>query len=90
MRTTKELLTILLGEYEKSILPSGKSQSSGLCCLLANLYDKRIISSEEYDILFLYISYNRPFYKKQNSYGWKPYLTKARIKWLKKHIELNK
>lgn len=91
MRTMHELLILLRDNIKvtKSWFGLRQRIGRGLCLEIGLLYSScdDLINNEEYCLLCSYINDNRPFYEKDDSYGWKPTLWKPRLKWLNKHIE---
>ena len=87
-RNIKELLILLRDNAEVKSYCFGlfKRINDGLRVQLAYLFNKNIISAKEYSIIYDYIILNRPDYKKNSSYGWKPSVWKPRLKWLNEHI----
>ena len=84
MRSILELLKILETEFS---IKQWKHQ--GLCAATNRLNLVDIFSYEERNKMNNYIKDNRPFYKHNTVYGWKPYRKWGRKRWLKKHIKLN-
>ena len=85
MRTTKELLTVMLTNI--------KLFKGGLCGLVWRLEDDGIINSNEYLHLLDYMAKHRPMNLRRitnHTYYWRIGKSKPRIKWLKKHINKNK
>jgi len=91
MRSTKELLQILLDHIEELLYLGG---NLGLCDLTGALGSRNIISTEESFHLWGYIQTHRPinlhyimsaFHDDQ--YFWKAGRIKPRIKWLKQQIK---
>jgi hypothetical protein len=86
MRTTKELLTIMLENIDKV-------KVRGLCGVVANLTMIGIITNGEHEILMDYIVNHRPInlhYMVNNVFYWKPGKKKPRVRWLKRHINKQK
>lgn len=93
-RSIKELLELML-DYEDLF-------TSGLCGWSMNLCVEELITTSESTILLEYIKINRPvvkwyelseFYiisKAHSPYFWKEGLLPPRIKWIKRHISINK
>ena len=89
MRTIKELLEIML--ENKDMFPYG------LCVWSQRLYNRDVISYNEYLSLKKYINENRPkWYSSFDAlshcfsvYYWEPGDIKPRIKWIQKHIKIN-
>lgn len=81
MRTTKELLQIMLDNIDEMVF--------GLCGLVSLLRTRGIITLHEYFRLKHYLEDNRPPELYGSAYWWKIGVKKPRIKWLKKQIKLN-
>jgi hypothetical protein len=84
MRTTKELLAVMLESINKT--------KTGLCGLCLKLYQVDIINHLEYEELLRYIKEHRPFnlhYMIGNPYYWGKGKLKPRKRWLKRHIRRN-
>ncbi len=96
-RSIKRLLVLLKEEFEHGDHP-------GLCSAVNELYDDfpgvTSINSKERDILQEYIHDNAPWNKNTwwdkllfndlTGYFWQQWYKEPRIKWLDKHIKLNK
>lgn len=86
MRTLKELLEIVLKEYNLN-----RHEYIGLCTYIVELYDNEIITGEEYDMLndLIQLELNTGKYM---SYAllFKGWDKQSRIQWLKEQIELQK
>jgi hypothetical protein len=86
MRRIETLLEIMLENTDKL--------KSGLCGLVWQLDDDKIINLEEHYKLLNYIESHRPFNIRtiiRSTFYWKQGRIKPRVKWLKKHIKnLNK
>ena len=89
MRTTKELLFIVLSNIEHF--------ETGLCRLVNYLYLSNAINDAERKLLLSYIYNNRPLWYKIKSvfsnpdeFFWERGKSEPRIKWLKTHINKNK
>ena len=90
MRTIKELLIVMLDYQDKF--------KTGLCHWTSSLLLLNVISCDECTILDDYIGVNRPkryssysAFKSRNSlYYWISTHKAPRIRWIKKHIKLNK
>lgn len=92
-RPISQLLQLVLNNFN--------SNCSGLCINISNLYYNDIITWEENIKLKDYVRENRPKYNffsakfngvnpPENMFFWEPFEVKPRIKWLKKHIKINK
>ena len=87
MRSEKKILILML---EHQLL-----FSEGLCCWTSSLYRKGLITLKEYDLISVYIYYNRPskysslsaYINRNAGYYWKKDNIKPRLKWIKKQIE---
>jgi hypothetical protein len=82
MRTTKELLQIMLANINKL--------KGGLCGLVWTLRNDRIFDSNEEIRMLSYIDTHRPInysYFLRYSYYWRKEKSKPRIRWLKKQIK---
>ena len=85
-RTEKELLELMLSYIDIGVI--------GLCHLNETLYNKRIITTDEHNVIRAYIQNNRPsLLSSWNAFcngGKRSYWTlgkhKHRIKWLNQHI----
>ncbi len=90
MRTIKELLQLMLNTPDNF-------DDDGLCMWSCNLWCQDLITSDEYELVKDYIYSNRPskyssfdaFRHSDTRYFWKKGNIQPRIKWLKKHIQLN-
>lgn len=88
MRTIKELLELMLENKHLFI--------SGLCYWNYWILNNEKISGDEYCELRDYIEKNKPItwynlvIHRNGSYWWKPGDINPRIKWIKKHIKINK
>ena len=91
LRPISELLTILLN-YPEHL-------KRGLCSIVNIVYySKGEITFEEHDILKEYIRSHRPskyssfdaFHNRDSAWYWTDGKLKPRVKWLKKHIKINK
>jgi hypothetical protein len=58
----------------------------GLCCEVIYLLNKKMITSQECDLLNEYIETYMPYYDKNDNYGWQPKLWLPRLEWLNKQI----
>lgn len=82
MRTIHELLVLLKEHYiEEDCAP-------GLCHVIENMTNDKIISPIEYIILTRYLYANLPKNRKNDLYYWKKYQKRWRIYWLNKHIAI--
>ena len=81
MRTTKELLVIMLENIN-----NGRFQY-GLCGLVDRLFNYNIIGGEEYNRLMTIIQENRPKSTYDGEWYWKPGIKKPRVNWLNTQIE---
>lgn len=91
MRSIKELLELMLKHKDMF--------RTGLCFWAVRLYDRDIISMDEYNSLDEYIDNNRPDYfswtnfvkgyDKMGAYYFPSGKIKPRIYWIKKHIKKN-
>jgi hypothetical protein len=89
MRTTKELLEVMLEHQDKFTF--------GLCSWASNLKRYKVINFNEWRTLQVYIKNNRPtvfsswynFYTSTcgSAYYWEARNIKPRIKWIKEHIK---
>ena len=83
MRSTKELLEILLEQYKNNKILM--IQEFGLCWAIVRLYSKNLISLEECDILTDYLYSNKPEWA-WAGYWWTMEDVPPRIKFLKQLI----
>ena len=83
MRTTKELLEVMLLAMDNNLF------RRGLCGLADRLYNDHNMGSEEYLRLYAFVKQNPPKKKYSDLWYWKPGNSKPRIKWLKEQIEKN-
>lgn len=62
----------------------------GLCLVPANMYNRTIITYDEYNILCKYLRDNLPTrkYVENDAFCWKPGSIRPRITWLNTRIEL--
>jgi hypothetical protein len=82
MRSIKELLQIMLDNQQLF--------EGGLCIWALNLRINYIITFEEKEIILKYIIKNDVNKRyKETGYWWKSNNIKPRLKWIKKHINLN-
>lgn len=80
MRTKKELLQILLDNIDQL--------KSGLCVLIIDLWDARVITRAEFNILDCHLeSHWIDFRPEPGGYYWKIGDKEIRAEWLKKQIE---
>ena len=95
-RSLIELLELMLKNQK---LFYGNSFTGGLCNWIYKLFEKNIITSAEYSLLFKYIQNNRPAYKwyniymmfnSNNNFYWRKGLLTPRVNWIQEHINLNK
>ncbi len=63
---------------------------SGLCIYVVQLETKGIISIHESAYLRSYIKSNMPLYPQNIKYGWMPYESEPRIKWIDEQIDILK
>lgn len=84
MRSINELLILLLKEVKED------NDFAGLCGKIWTMYMSNIIKGDEWGLLLQYITNHKPFVAnfRKDSYYWKQYKIKPRIKWLNKHIKL--
>lgn len=92
MRTTKQLLKLLLAKGEELAIKSDSNIAS-MCWWTIVLYDDRLITSKEFDKLREFITSNRPtkgkFYDpnyRNSSLFWSLNNFNIRIAWIKYHI----
>jgi hypothetical protein len=80
MRTTKELLEIMLENIDRLRF--------GLCALALDLTKDNIINDDEFITLIDYIEVNREgnYYYDDADYFWKPRIKKPRKLWLERQI----
>lgn len=96
MRTIKELLELLLEEFELHIeIVNGKEvlknweNKYGLCYVIDCMKEDEIISLDECIELSNYIYVSRPRLSSRSLWGWRPGIVISRRKWIKKHIKIN-
>lgn len=90
MRSIKELLEVMLDHKDHFY--------EGLCSWNYNLYCIKVITNDEFKILRKYIRENRPkwyssfsaFWTITSAYYWEYDNIEPRIRWIKRHIKLNK
>jgi hypothetical protein len=85
MKSTKELLTIILQNTDKLF-------RCGLCGLVWRLGDEGIFNSDEHLHILNYIADHRPINLRRIfdcAYYWKPGKIKPRVRWLKRQIKRN-
>ena len=84
MRDIKELLEILLDQYENNRIDG--IQRFGLCWAIWRLSKHELINSNEDYVLGAYITKKRPYWAYEMSYWWPAGETKPRIKFIKQLI----
>ena len=84
MRSTKELLELLLDQYENNRLDG--IQWTGLCLAINRLRISHVIDQHEKKALFKIIEANKPDKSWSEMYWWPKGHTKPRIEFLQKLI----
>jgi len=87
-RSTIELLILLRNELIK-INSRQFFLLGGLCAVVRLMLQERIICATELYKLDNYIEKNRPKYKLNRLYGWRPGFKPPRMRWLNKKINNN-
>lgn len=88
-RSIKELLILLRdnARVKKSWFGLRQRIKFGLCREASHLHiDRGLLTWVELNVLWIYIDNNRPTYKPDPIYGWKPKLWRPRKRWLNKQI----
>jgi len=89
MRTTKELLQLMINEIE-----TGSRCNYGLCMVISHVPN---VTIEEVQHIRNYIKTNRPskyssfsaYFSRNSTYYWRLNNPTPRIDWIKKHIKIN-
>ena len=85
MRDIKTLLEVLLDQYENNIIDD--IQVFGLCWAIKKIFDKNVISEDEYYHLDDIINNNCPNGLEGSGYWWRSGATAPRIEFLKQLIK---
>lgn len=84
MRDLKELLGLLLNEWEREKQPNGLNYYSGLCALNCSMVLREIIESRESELIMNFIN---SFPVLSNGYLFKTFRHRERVEWLKERIK---
>ena len=85
MRSTKELLEVFLDQYENNRIDD--IQPYGLCWAVKIIFDKNVISEDEYYHLDDIINNNCPNGFEGSAYWWHSGATAPRVEFLKQLIK---